>query len=260
MKRCLSLLVLAALLLLPAAAPAADQDTLYQVSTIDALLSGVYDGKTTAADLLKHGDLGLGTFNGLDGEMIVAGGKVYQVGMDGKAKVMPPDTLTPFAGVTFFEADMTFKVPAGLDYAGLKKFMAARLPSQNLFYAVRLKGSFKKIKARSVPRQTKPYPPLVQVVKKQAVFHYAQVKGQLVGFFSPAFVKGVGVPGWHLHFLEAARKKGGHLLNCLTGPGVLEVDVTPQFLLALPRQGGFLKSDLQKDQSKALHQVEQDKH
>lgn len=260
LKRWSCLLALAAVLLLPGPSLAADRDTLYQVSTINALLAGVYDGQTTAAQLLKHGDLGLGTFNGLDGEMVVAGGVVYRVDMDGKAHAMEPGTRTPFADVTFFEADQTISVPPGLDYAGLKKFMEARLPSKNLFYAVRLKGRFKKIKARSVPRQKKPYPPLVQVVKKQAVFHYADLEGELVGFYSPAFVKGVGVPGWHLHFLDAARNKGGHLLNCLTGPAVLQIDLTPRLLLVLPSQGSFLKSDLQKDQSKALHKVEQDRH
>ena len=43
---------------------------IYQTSLMSALLSGVYEGETTMADLLQHGDFGLGTFNHLDGEMI----------------------------------------------------------------------------------------------------------------------------------------------------------------------------------------------
>ncbi len=54
------------------------RDTLYQVSTLSALLEGVYDGETTFAELKPHGDFGIGTFNALDGEMICVDGHTYQ--------------------------------------------------------------------------------------------------------------------------------------------------------------------------------------
>lgn len=46
---------------------------LFQYSTLEALLGGVYDGEVTVGELLTHGDFGLGTFNSLDGEMIILG-------------------------------------------------------------------------------------------------------------------------------------------------------------------------------------------
>ena len=47
---------------------------IYQTSTMGALLGGVYEGDVTIGELLRHGDFGLGTFNRLDGEMLVLDG------------------------------------------------------------------------------------------------------------------------------------------------------------------------------------------
>ena len=64
----------------------------YQISTMGALLDGVYDGDVTIRELLRHGDFGLGTFNGLDGEMLVLDGVCYQLRSDGSAQVAEPTT------------------------------------------------------------------------------------------------------------------------------------------------------------------------
>ena len=55
----------------------------YQTSTMGALLDGVYEGDVTTRELLRHGDFGLGTFNRLDGEMLVLDGVCYQLRGDG---------------------------------------------------------------------------------------------------------------------------------------------------------------------------------
>ena len=51
----------------------------YQSSTINALLEGVYDGDMTYGQLRRHGDFGIGTFNALDGEMIGFDGRFWQI-------------------------------------------------------------------------------------------------------------------------------------------------------------------------------------
>ena len=56
---------------------------LFQASTIAALLEGAYDGDLSFAELAEHGDLGLGTLNGLDGEMIALDGRFYRADVDG---------------------------------------------------------------------------------------------------------------------------------------------------------------------------------
>ena len=243
-----------------AVARVADPDALYQVSLLDALLAGDYQGSLSVGRLLRHGDLGLGTFDALDGEMVVSGGVAYRIDMRGKPHPMPPSATTPFAQVTFFQADHSFSVPPGLDFAGLKKWLEAKLPSPNLIYAVRVTGVFEQVKARSVPRQKPPYPPLMQAVKHQAVFEWSNAQGELVGFVSPGYMKGIGAPGWHLHFLGAAKQRGGHLLAVKIKQAVVEVDQTPRFLLVLPEKGPFLGLDLSQDQGAALQAVEQGKH
>ena len=89
----------------------------YQTSTMGALLQGVYDGEVTIRELLHHGDFGVGTFNRLDGEMVVLDGVCYQLRSDGSATIADPEQKTPFAAVTWFHADHTLEVSAPCDRA-----------------------------------------------------------------------------------------------------------------------------------------------
>ena len=157
------------ILFLFAAFPVQAGDTLFKYSTFDALLAGLYEGGLTMAELKKRGDFGLGTFNNLDGEMVVLDGKVYQLKTDGKVYPVADTMKTPLAAVTFFKADKSLTIPKAGSFNDMTVLLNQALPSGNLFFAVKIEGRFKEVKVRSVPRQTPPYQPLVQVVKKQAV-------------------------------------------------------------------------------------------
>jgi acetolactate decarboxylase len=138
-------LALCLLLLLAAAGPgpgSAKPGVLFQYSTLQALLDGVYDGDLTYEALSRHGDFGLGTFNALDGEMIALDGKFYQIRSDGAAVPVPDSLKTPFAEVTFFKADRTLNLDKPLDYSRLEAFLKQGLPSLNLAYALRIEGGF----------------------------------------------------------------------------------------------------------------------
>jgi acetolactate decarboxylase len=80
---------------LAAATFPASAEEAYQISTISSLLAGGYDGNTTMAEMLSHGGFGLGTFNGVDGEMMVLDGKVYRGTTDGHAHLVAKSELTP---------------------------------------------------------------------------------------------------------------------------------------------------------------------
>jgi acetolactate decarboxylase len=231
-------------------------ETLVQISTIDALLAGLYDGVATTGELKRQGDFGIGTFDALDGEMVLLDGQVYRVSADGKAAVVPDKETTPFAGVTFFAADQEITVPPGTDFDAFRALVDKALPSPNLFYAFRLEGRFKTVSTRSVPRQSKPFKELVEVVKNQPVFDFQDVEGTLVGFYCPPFVKGINVPGYHLHFLSADRSAGGHLLAFTVDHATLQVDTLNRFILQLPEDKGFAKVDLQQDRKAELERVE----
>lgn len=232
-------------------------DTLYQVSTIDALLGGLYDGIVSFRQLQSYGDMGLGTFAALDGEMVALEGEFYQVKMDGVAYPVADDMLTPFACVTFFEPDLAREVPAGTDYSGLEAFTDSLLPTENIFYAVVIEGTFSYMKTRSVPAQDKPYPPLADVTPHQAVFEFRDVEGTVVGFYCPAYVSGLNVAGYHLHFLTADRGAGGHVLALETAQAELALDCTSAFTMLLPGEGtGFYTMDFTPDTSDLLEGVE----
>jgi acetolactate decarboxylase len=240
----------------PAAAGAAGRDALVQVSTIDALMTGVYDGETTLGALKEKGDFGIGTFNGLNGEMVLLDGVFYRITSTGAVERPGPETKTPFAAVTFFDADRTAALEKGTDFKQFTAKAESLLPTENIFYAIKITGTFEVVRARSVAAQTKPYRPLEEVVKTQALFEFTGVEGTIVGFRCPSYAKGINVPGYHLHFLSADRKAGGHVLDFKVLKAKVEIDDTSTLILMLPSDGEFYAADLKPDREKAIRAVE----
>jgi len=232
------------------------RDVLYQTSTIGALLQGVYDGRTTIGDLRAHGDLGLGTVNALDGEMVVLDGRFLTVDASGTVHELDDAAQTPFAAVTWFGADATQRVEDVPDLAALESLIERVLPTPNLCYAIRITGRFDYVRTRSVPRQERPYPPLAEVVRDQPTFEFEQTTGTLVGFRLPAFVGGVNVPGYHLHFITGALDGGGHLLECRIDEALIEIDYTEGLMLALPTTRDFYEWREAGEQEATIEAVE----
>ncbi|MBC8206622.1 MAG: acetolactate decarboxylase [Kiritimatiellaeota bacterium] len=245
-----------ALLLILTGCATAPKDTLMQVSTIDALLAGAYDGQMTLGELKTHGNLGLGTFDALEGEMIVIDGNVYQARVDGAVYELPDEATTPFAAVVNFDADQAALLHGSLTEEALQSQIDKLAPNKNLFLAFRVDGTFPSMKVRSVPKQSKPYPPLADAVKDQAVFEYTNVTGTVLGFRCPAFVKGINVPDYHLHFISKDRKTGGHVLDLTLQDAALQLDACNQFFLVLTDQENFSMIDLSQDRSHELEKVE----
>lgn len=237
--------------------PISGGDTLVQISTIDAVLNGLYDGVTDYKTLESYGDFGIGTFEGLDGEMVAVDGKFYQVKADGVAYEVAGSMLTPFASVTYFQADKTLQVPEGLTFSEFQTFLDENLPTENIFYAIKVTGTFSYMKTRSVPGQQKPYPPLVEVTAHQPEFEFTDIGGTIAGFRSPPYVAGVNVIGYHLHFLTDDCKAGGHILDFTISSATVEIDYTSDFLMILPGEGSdFYHLDLTQDKQEELNQAE----
>jgi len=234
-----------------------DRDVLYQIATIDSLMAGLFDGWVSTGQLAEHGDFGLGTFDRLDGEMVVVDGTVYQITSDGAARKPAASVTTPFAAVTFFDKDKVFAIPDEMTLPKLQEYLDGMLPSKNLFYAIRIDGTFARVRTRSVPRQNKPYRRLVEVTAQQSVSEFADVNGTIVALRCPYFVKGANVPGYHMHFITSDRKRGGHLLDCSVKSGVVAFDITPELNLSLPDDPSFYRTDFQPDSQENLEKVEQ---
>ena len=251
--------ILLILILITGCFSCAHKNTVTQISTIDALLAGVYDGHLTCGELLRYGDTGLGTFDRLEGEMLVMDGVVYQIKVDGKVYEPSSDVLTPFAAVVDFEPDKFIGIERPMSYTEFEQEIDRQCPDQNSFYAIQAYGNFSHMKTRSVPAQEKPYPPLVEVVKEQAIFEMNDVSGKIVGFRCPPYAKGVNVPGYHLHFISEDKETGGHILDFTVNEGNIEIDTCNRFLMLLPEEGSdFGRVDLSGDSSEELEKVEQD--
>ncbi len=234
----------------------AKQDAVFQNAPIHALLAGCYSGTMTVQELKTHGDFGLGTLDALDGEMVVLDHVFYQIKPDGKAYRLGDEVTSPFATVTFFKPGQEFSPEQPVDYKGLTHFLDERLPSPNLFYAIKVEGKFKMLKARSAPRQDKPYPVLTEAIKDQKFFIWEDVEGTLVGFRVPPYMEGVNVPGYHFHFLSKDRTTGGHVIDFQVEGSRIGIGEGRKFLMELPENEEFLKFKFEADTREAIATVE----
>ena len=228
-----------------AASLLAHHDTeVYQFSTISALLEGVYDGDVTIADILRHGDFGLGTFNHLDGEMVILDGVCYRLRADGSATRAALTDRTPFAAVTRFHTDFEITIETPTEEAEVTGAIDRRIESSNLIYAIRITGHFAELHTRTVMEQKKPYTTLTQATEGQAETRFSDVTGVVVGFRTPDYQQGISVAGYHLHFLNSDRTSGGHVLDFSLGHGQVAVSGASQLHLSLPTSGAFLDAQL----------------
>ena len=228
----------------------------YLCAPVNALVEGIYQERIPLSKIRRHGDFGLGTFDSLDGEMVMLDGCVYQITGDGRVhEVKEEDAATPFACVTFYAPASHDDLDEELDYADFLDWILRLLPSPNLFYALRLEGSFAHVRVRSVPRQEN-YRPLVDVAADQPVFELSEVEGTLAGFFSPAFLESLTVPGLHLHFLSNDRTQGGHLLECRPRRVRVGVQFISTLELGLPMSLDYLTWDFRRDIGADLDKAE----
>lgn len=230
--------------------------TLFQTSTIDALLHGEYDGDVDFEELGGRGDFGLGTLEALDGEMVALDGGFYQVKADGRAYEIEPRTRTPFAVVTFFEPTISWTLAAPTDFDGFRALLDRLVGDESPCCAVRLDGRFDYVKTRSVPRQRKPYPALAEVVKNQPTFELREVTGSIVGFRFPSYAQGINVAGYHFHFITDDRSAGGHVLGFRLASGELSVDQEADLRLELPDGVDLPAPDLSAAKREELDRIE----
>jgi acetolactate decarboxylase len=233
-----------------------DHATLFQISTTGALIEGVSEGAITVGELVRHGDFGLGTFADFDGEMVLVDGTTYRVTRDG-VSAAPDEALIPFAVITHFmpEKSADFETIASFD--DLVCRLDTLRETANAFFAVRIDGTFDRVKTRAVCRSDESAS-LIDAASHQTEFEFRRVEGSLVGFWTPEYAKSVNVAGWHLHFLTADRNGGGHLLACSGAGWRVRVQHLSDFRMAIPETAAFLKADLTRDTSRDLERAESD--
>lgn len=236
-----------------------EHHSLFQVSTSSALVEGVYQGCVNVGDLLRHGNFGLGTFDSLDGEMIVIEGECFQARSDGSVVQAPADELTPFAVVTDFTADDADQLARVSDWRDLVSQLDRLRTSDNSFIGIRITGSMRTLQLRAACRSDSGVD-LVEATASQSEFEFANIKGTLVGFWSPDFSGAVSIAGYHLHFISDDRQHGGHVLNLAAEDLLLELHRVNDLHVAIPETMQFLTAELRPANAEAIRTAEESRH
>ena len=243
------------------AAPAQDKETVYQVALLQSLAMGYFDGSISVKNLKTHGDTGIGTFEGLNGEMIVLDGVVYRANQNCKINVMGDKETVPFSNVTFFEKDFSVKLSDVSDKAALEKILNELVDKhgRNSFYMVKIPAEFNEILIRSESGQEEPYPTLVEALKEtQKEITPQNIGGTIVGLYCPDFMSSLNSVGWHFHFISADKKIGGHVLDLNLKSGEAQFDKTDNFDMGLPIKKNFHALNFKTDTKEDIRKAEQD--
>lgn len=235
-----------------------NRHSVYQVSVIDALMQGVMEGVISARELLRRGDFGIGTFEGLGGELIVWGDKAYNCKDDGTVEEVAPEEMISFAQVTCFDRFAPLHRVEGIrSTAELEEKLGAwTLEDPNIIYAVKGHVDGASVELRSIGRQEKPYPTLVEASKSQKVFHHEGVSGSVFGFLFPKFMMNVNLPFWHFHFLADDLACGGHLLDLQADSMDLQIYPIFEHVIRLPEGKSF--SRIRLSDAKEMEKVMKD--
>ena len=229
-----------------------------QHGTINMLIGRLLDGVFDLEELVQPGDIGLGAFHGLDGEMIVLDGICYQASADGVVKVAEAGTRSPYVTLGTFEDPLELDFQAIEGFAALSRRLDAELADTNRPALVRMEGRFPRLKARSVHPQAKPYSGLAGVAKSQAIFEWTDCKGTIVGVRFPEYLQVLQVAGWHLHAISTDAARGGHLLDLQVESAHLKIESAEGFEVHLPDDESFRRADLPVDVHAEVQRAERD--
>lgn len=212
-------------------------EDIVQIQTMEAVMDGSYDGDVTVAELAGLGDFGIGTLQGLDGELAVIDGVFWNIDANGDVHVADPGSRVPFAVLVDFQEADRFEVPGVHDRASFEQAIWDRVPTKEACYAVQIKGTFGPITFRTVAKQSPPYRPLNDVLATdQSLFEIPSVDGMMIGFSFPSGIDEVNLPGFHLHLLADDRSTGGHVYDYTTKDVEVTIGASRTVHLELPER------------------------
>lgn len=212
-----------------------DKDLFYHYSIWYAFVNKVFEGELLVKELKSKGDIALGSYDQLDGELIMLEGIPYQVTEDGVVSVPDDEEKIVYANATFFERDFGFELKEISNYHSLRSSINSVLPSKNMFYAFKIHGDFGYLKCGGLHKQHPPYKDGLDVlIPKRPVFEKENIKGTMVGFYCPEFIGNINVSGYHLHFISDDKKFGGHVMSFKAKSLNIAIDEMHQYQFVLP--------------------------
>jgi len=231
---------------------------LFQFGHADAFVSGLYKGIFPLQELNTYGDFGLGAPDMVDGELTILDGMAYQSTADGKTIQAPASSKTPFVIVTNFKADTLARLSSFSSLTDLYTQLSTYLPNKHAIYAIKLRGSFDRIKTRAFPKvNAANIVPLAQMLDKQKFFEQDKVDGTLIGFWIPSYLAGINIAGFHFHFLSNNMALGGHVLEIMSSQNTqVEIAKLEDFLLRIPDEANYRRYPFTGENNSDLKKVE----
>lgn len=235
--------------------------TIFQVSTLQALALGYSRKVVTVGELMKHGEAGLGTFEDVNGEMIAIDGKCFRAMEDGTVEQSHDERGVPFAEVAYMDGCREFELSGDYDMQKLKDELNNRIEEDfglNSMHVIQISGTFEKIYARSEAPYRSHHVSLKEMLETtQKSFEFSQISGSLVGVYYPDYMDGINAAGWHLHFVNNERTKGGHVYEIKMKQGKVRLVKKSRIEIQLPKDAAFDTYALKNASDKEIKQVEQ---
>ena len=238
-----------------------DRETINQVALLQSLALGYFDGSVTVKDWKTYGDTGIGTFEGLNGELIALDGVIYQGDQNCVAHVMKDTDKIPFSNITFFDKDFSVKLNNVSSKAALENKLNALVKKhgENSFYMIKIPAQYEEILIRSEAKQNEPYPTLVKALEAtQKEVTKKNIRGTIVGLYCPQFMSSLNSVGWHFHFISDDKKFAGHVLELNIESGEAQFDKTENFAMRLPSKKNFGKLNFNADLREDIRKAEND--
>ena len=233
---------------------------IYQISTLQALALGYTRPVVTVKELLEHGDIGLGTFEDVNGEMIVVDGQCFRATEDGTVWEAEPDMGVPFASVAKADFSPGFEVRDIPDIEKMKELLTLKIEEDfglNSMHIVRIDGAFNRVCARSESAYRSQHVDLKDILSQtQRDFMFEDISGTMVCIYYPDYMDGINAPGWHLHFLSEDRLKGGHVFDLEMESGTIYLAKINNIEIQLPSEPAFDTYSLKDASGNDIKQVE----
>lgn len=223
-------------------------DIFYHYSIWWAFVNKIFEGDITASELKTKGDIALGSYNFLDGELIMLDGILYQAREDGTVIIPDDDIKIAYANAAFFNQEEEFLLKDIADYDQLRNEINKRIPSKNYFYAFKIKGQFEKLKCGGLHKQEKPFEKGLDVlIPDRPIFEKENVSGTMVGFYCPEFIGNINVAGYHMHFISDDGKFGGHVMEFEAKQINVAYDQMNQYQFVLPETEEYKNVGFEKE-------------
>lgn len=228
--------------------PNEKSDTFYHYSIWWAFVNRVFDGELTASVLKSKGDLALGSFDLLDGELIMLDGVLYRATEDGQVSIVNDDSKIAYVNAAFFDADQTFTIDRAKDYAELRHKINEELKSKNIFYAFKIHGDFVKMTCGGLHKQEPPFEKgLDYLIPNRPIFEREYFSGTMVGFYCPEYIGNINVAAYHLHFVSDDQRFAGHVMEFEGENLTVEIDHMYEYQFVLPRSEAFVNGTFESE-------------